>query len=302
MTQTEGIVQLEKGMGLFYRSFGSSSDVVVAPNAHTLAEEFQPLSEGRRLIFYDQRGRGGSTPISDDSLIWTDYEAQDIEDLRSQLGLKNFALMGWSYMGAIAALYAHHFPGHTSRLVLICPIAIRQPAPYDEEDRRAREAAEAKIDQGELKIMEEMKQNGIEESDPKSFCRQHNRVYLPTRMADSKVFDNLKSDPCIYPNEWPSNLAKHWERHFPPESIEHDWRQELSHLELPTLIIHGSDDVIPLASSEEWAATLPNARLLIIQGCGHFPFVEAPDIFFPSVKRFLGGRWPEEAKKVKEAS
>jgi len=302
MSQTEGIVPLEKDMGLFYRSFGSSSDVVLVPNAHALAEEFQPLSEGRRLMLPDQRGRGGSTLISDDSLIWTDLEMRDIEALRSHFGLTNFTLMGWSYMGAIAALYAEQFSGNTSRLVLICPIAIRQPAPYDEESSRAREAAEAKIDQGELNMFEEMKRNGIEESDPESFCRQHDRVYLPTRMADRKAFENLKSDPCIYPNKWPSNLAKHWERHFPPESLKHDWRQDLSRMQVPTLIIHGSDDVIPLASSVEWAATLPIARLLDIQECGHFPFLEAPDVFIPAVERFLAGGWPEEAKKVKEAS
>ncbi len=73
-------------------------------------------------------------------------------------------------------------------------------------------------------------------------------------------------------------------------------------MQVPTLIIHGSDDAIPLASSEEWAATLPNARLLVIQECGHFPFLEAPDVFFPAVERFVAGSWPEEAKKVKEAS
>jgi pimeloyl-ACP methyl ester carboxylesterase len=63
-----------------------------------------------------------------------------------------------------------------------------------------------------------------------------------------------------------------------------------------TLIIHGTADPIPLATAEEWASTLPNARLLTLTNIGHFPYLEAPDRFFAAIDTFLAGTWPAEAK------
>jgi hypothetical protein len=31
------------------------------------------------------------------------------------------------------------------------------------------------------------------------------------------------------------------------------------------------------------------------KGCWHFPYVEAPEAFFPAVAQFLAGTWPEAA-------
>jgi pimeloyl-ACP methyl ester carboxylesterase len=39
--------------------------------------------------------------------------------------------------------------------------------------------------------------------------------------------------------------------------------------------------------------TLPDARLIVIEGSGHFPPLERPDVFFPAVNEFLSGDWPE---------
>ena len=57
--------------------------------------------------------------------------------------------------------------------------------------------------------------------------------------------------------------------------------------------VHGSLDVIPLEYAREWAAALPTARLLVLEGMGHFPYVEAPGRFFAAVDVFVRGGWPE---------
>ena len=45
------------------------------------------------------------------------------------------------------------------------------------------------------------------------------------------------------------------------------------------------------------ATAMPNARLLELKGIGHFPYVEAPEVFFAAVDRFLRGEWPEGATR-----
>jgi len=62
------------------------------------------------------------------------------------------------------------------------------------------------------------------------------------------------------------------------------------------LVLHGSQDPIPVSAAKEWAAAFPNARLLLLEGVGHFPYVEAPGAFFPAVDVFLAGEWPKEAQ------
>jgi pimeloyl-ACP methyl ester carboxylesterase len=105
----------------------------------------------------------------------------------------------------------------------------------------------------------------------------------------------------MFKNEWPQNMAAHWRMHFPPESWNRDWRPSLATLQVPTLVIHGTEDLIPVAAAQDWAATMPLARLLTIPGVGHFPHLEDPDTYFPAVDTFLAGTWPEGAKVVADA-
>lgn len=71
---------------------------------------------------------------------------------------------------------------------------------------------------------------------------------------------------------------------------------------IPTLIIHGGDDPLPVSSSQAWAATLPNARLLTMPGAGSSPWDDAPHLFFAAVTQFLTGVWPQGAVSIEARS
>ena len=66
-----------------------------------------------------------------------------------------------------------------------------------------------------------------------------------------------------------------------------DLRDALQGVRAPTLIVHGREDPIPVASSEEIARALPNATLAVLDDSGHVPYVEARHALFASVRRFL---------------
>jgi proline iminopeptidase len=82
---------------------------------------------------------------------------------------------------------------------------------------------------------------------------------------------------------------------------EFDLRPQLAAIKVPTLIIHGASDPIPMASAREWAASLSDGRLLVIEQSGHFPFVERPEAFFPAATAFLKGEWPPAAQRVEKS-
>ena len=67
-----------------------------------------------------------------------------------------------------------------------------------------------------------------------------------------------------------------------------DLRPELAQIAAPTLVIAGEEDFItgPLSAAE--LSEIAGAETVLIPGCGHFIFVEAPEAFRDSVLAFLG--------------
>jgi len=295
LTDSEGYVPLQEGLRLYYHVVGDGPRTVVIPAATGLAADLESLARGRRVVFYDQRGRGQSDVDPDESHIWIDYEVHDLEAIRHHFGLERMSIIGWSYMGGISALYAATYPARVDRLVLMCAIPPRSDALYNDPEARAKRENE-RIDPEGAKRLKEMRQQGLDISDPETYCREFESVFTPRQMGKPEALARRRSDPCAFANEWPHNFAKH----FPPKITQWDWRQQVISAQAPALVIHGAEDLISVDASREWAATLPEARLLIIPGSGHFPHLEAPDLYFSAVDQFLSGEWPEGAEAIDE--
>ena len=295
MHDSEGTIPTGDGVRLAYHLVGDGPVTVVIPGACQLLEDLRPLAQERRLIFYDQRGRGQSDRDPDPEHIWTDYEVRDLDAVRRHFGLDQMAVMGWSYMGAIVALYAGQFPERVSRMVMMCPLSPRNPAPYDDAEA-SQQKEDARIDPDAAAALREMMASGRHVEEPEWFCREFQRVIVPRQMGRPEALARMQSDPCAYPNEWWHNLRQHHEIHVPPKTRRnYDWRDRVEQVTAAALVVHGTEDLIPLESSREWVSILPQARLLAIEGSGHYPHLEAPEVFFPAVDRFLSGDWPEEA-------
>lgn len=59
-------------------------------------------------------------------------------------------------------------------------------------------------------------------------------------------------------------------------------------IELPTLVVWGEKDaIVPVAHAHEWAKAISGAKVEIIPGVGHMPYIEKPDAFLAVVAKFL---------------
>lgn len=68
------------------------------------------------------------------------------------------------------------------------------------------------------------------------------------------------------------------------------WIGALEHLDLPLLVLWGVDDpVAVLAIAEKVAAETPGAKLVRLEGIGHYPQLEAPELVVEQLERFLDG-------------
>jgi pimeloyl-ACP methyl ester carboxylesterase len=62
---------------------------------------------------------------------------------------------------------------------------------------------------------------------------------------------------------------------------------------MPTLIVWGDrDDIIPVSHAHAAHQAIPGSRLVIIEGAGHFPQIEAPEQFVSALVDFIGSTEP----------
>ena len=62
---------------------------------------------------------------------------------------------------------------------------------------------------------------------------------------------------------------------------------------MPTLIIWGDrDDIIPVSHAHAAHEAIPGSRLVIIEGVGHFPQIEAPGQFVAALVDFVDSTTP----------
>lgn len=296
MKSSEGFAFVRPGLHLYYRILGEGAETVVVPNANWLWEPLQPLAESRRLILYDPRSRGRSSAVTDPRQLGLEEDVEDLEAIRRYFGLDRMVLLGSSYHAAITALYALDNPGRVERMLLVCPITPRQPGEWVQETP----TAEQLIHPPGIARLDEMRRDEVDRDDPAAFCRAwFTHFLLPAQMGELTALPRFPvEDVCAFPNEWPQRAIPLYFDHIIPKMESWDFRPRLASLRLPVLVIQGTDDLVPVEASREWAAAIPGARFLAIEGSGHHPYLERPQEFFPAAETFLRGEWPEGAETV----
>ena len=75
-----------------------------------------------------------------------------------------------------------------------------------------------------------------------------------------------------------------------PRWFNPDLEKWLHRIKLPALVVWGDDDkIMPPAYAALWHERLPDARLVMVEGCGHLPHVEHARIVARHVEKFLEG-------------
>ncbi|MGQ0766553.1 MAG: alpha/beta fold hydrolase [Gemmatimonadota bacterium] len=293
----EGFVSTVDSVRLFARVIGSGSDTIIVLHGGPgftldyLAPDLEPLASRHTLVFYDQRGTGRSTLVSDSIGLSAARFVEDLEAIRAHFGLSKPTLLGHSWGVGLAALYAQRYASGIGQLILVDGIPLRRV-----DLIAGFEAMAQARDSTERAEMDRWMVTRRAHPEDAAACQAYYRLWFRPFFADPAALSRSRGDFCAGTTESRRNKLQGVDR-FTMASIGNwDWRGVMASLPLRTLIIHGTEDPIPLATAEEWAVTLPNARLLTLPNVGHFPYLEAPDRFFAAIDTFLAGTWPAEAK------
>jgi pimeloyl-ACP methyl ester carboxylesterase len=287
----EGFALSPDSVRLYYRVAGEGDETVIAPFALFHGAGLDSLARGRRVVTYDPRGRGQSDSVPPEKVSRA-LLLSDLETVRREVGAEQFALIGWSGGGAEGFAYALQNPGRVTRLVQLAPVAPRfEPwGPMMMQDRARRTDSVALADH------RARRERGEFAGDGAAHCRAEREVTGDALFADPSVRARTP-DPCVWPNESPVRLARYFEALFTSMG-NFDWRDSLAKVDIPRLVIHGAQDNTPLEGNREWVAGQPNARLLVIEGAGHWPHYEQPAATLGAIDTFLRGEWPPAAVAV----
>ena len=122
--RTSGMLALDARHTMYYEECGNAHGVPLlfihgGPGGGSLPHHrrfYDPAFW--RIVLYDQRGAGRSTPIADLTDNTTQHLVADIERLRAHLGIDRWLLFGGSWGSTLALVYAQTHPERVLGLVL----------------------------------------------------------------------------------------------------------------------------------------------------------------------------------------
>lgn len=272
-------VTVADGTSLFVKAMGSGPPVFVlhgGPGAHHdyLLPPFARLADEYRLYFYDQRGGGRSEVRHPTGVGWREHVA-DLEALRESLELHRPSLLGYSWGGLLALLYATEYPDRVRLLVLVDPAAA-----WGDYHQRFREEFERRSQSAVVRRMrEELEASGLRARDPEAYRQRRFELSVAGYFRDPREGRELtpfRVQEQVRQSTW-SSLRGHGT----------ELRRRARDLEIPVGIFHGRYDPIPLEYAEELARLLPRAELTVMEESGHVPYVEEPDRLFQKIREYL---------------
>jgi proline iminopeptidase len=287
---SEGYLTGADGLQLFYRVYGGGPDTTVvlaggpALPLSYLDKDLAPLAHGRTVIYYDARNAGFSQITTDPSQLSIDHHVADVEAVRQHFGIGRLKLVGHSWGAMVAAFYAAAHPQNVDRMVLVTPgpLAAQYDAQFEAE-RQSRTAPAVLQQQGELIGLLLSGQS----PDPVATCEQLFAIYFPAYFANAANMANMRGEWCGMSPAAASLLPFSMFAGRASLGQNFNLAPMLSGIQVPALVIHGAGDAIPLASTAGYANALPNGELRVIQGAGHFPWLEQPTEFFTAVNTYL---------------
>jgi len=199
--------------------------------------QLRPLMDRYRVIIFDQRGHGDSTPVTGATLYTPQRMADDMRAILDALGIERAIVGGESMGAAVATQFSLTYPQRTEKLLLTAPAFGASPN-LDAENVRG--MGKTILEKGLAAYLAEAKQRQLNElgwsSDMVDYLQEMHGSHAGPSLASA----------CLAVIEWTP---------FPDLLI-------LGSLIMPACLIAWDDDQLhPLSLAEQYLAALPDACL-----------------------------------------
>jgi proline iminopeptidase len=230
------------------------------------------LSKQRQIIFYDQRGTGGSKHLKDGAAQTMEAQVADLDAVRAHFGFAKVDLVGDSYGGLLSMAYAVAHPDHIHKLILS-----DSPSPALKDMVHLLPQVFPDIEEQDSEIAKKL--GNTDDAAQQQLINHFHMIFYDEDLM-RRYLANVKDLGYV-----PAVGAAVGES---AEKI--DLTAELPKFNFPVLIITGRYDmnVAPLTAWKMYKA-IPGAKLVIFAKSGHLPSYEEPDKYVQTVDTFLRG-------------
>jgi proline iminopeptidase len=233
---------------------------------------------GRDLVFYDQRGGGRSRTDDRTPITWR-TQVDDLAAVIAELEVSPLTLVGHSWGAMLAMLYG--IEAAAGRVVpMAAKLVLIEPAPVTRAFRERFEAEFNRRQSGSRirTARDELTRSSLRDRDPEKYRQRAFELSVAGYFADPDRARDLT----------PFRVVGRVQQSIWESLADFDLTQtgRLDSIHVPALITHGRQDPIPLESSQAAAGAL-RARLVILEDCGHVPYVEQPTQLFAAIDTFL---------------
>ena len=243
------------------------------PGAHHdyLLPQMLHLAERYDVLLYDQRG-GGRSKTDDPAPVTAQVLVDDLVAVVAEFGLVPLSLVGYSWGAMLAMLAAIDGRVRPARMVLL------DPAPLTRQWREQFEAEFSARMRGPAvtRLREELATSGLKERDPAAYRQRAFELSVAGYFAHPERANDLT----------PFRVMGKVQQSVWASLGDYDLTAQLALVQVPALVVHGRQDPIPLASSGAAARAL-GAEFVVLEECGHVPYVEQPAALFAALDRFL---------------
>ena len=247
-------------------------------STHHYFAPLEALAAERPVVLYDQIGCGASDRPQE--VEWSvAVFREEVDAVRSQLGLERIHLLGTSWGGMLAL--EHVLSGAEGIVGLILSSTLASVDQWAAEQMKLRDALPADV----VEVFERHEHAGTyddpeyEQAMEAYFDRHFYRGLQPRaeleRMSAGKSVDVYRA--MQGPNEWTvTGALRGW-----------DVRDRLGEIDVPTLVIRGRHDM----STDPISATLVNgikgAREVVLENSSHTPVLEETDNYLEAIGDFM---------------
>ena len=265
-------VTLSGGARMHYVTRGDSGSPVILihglmDSALNWSKNIDALAQTHRVWAIDLIGFGFSSRVTEPTYSLK-YFARTIREFMDAQGIERASIVGHSLGGAVALELTHDYPARADKLILIAPgtYLVNLPLALNFAARvpyvpRALVGMAVTSNHARMSAWRNALGNP-DRVDPQE-ARKYARPLRVKGTADALVA--MAASPR-----------------------ESDLPAGLKQIDAPTLILWGDKDVaVPVEHGEHHVRNLPNAKFVILEGAGHTPQIEYPDVVNRLMLEFL---------------
>ncbi|WP_429500120.1 alpha/beta fold hydrolase [Robbsia andropogonis] len=260
------------GIRLYHTDRGTGKPLVLLHGWSFSGSVFDPvipaLTENARVISVDLRGHGESDKPHHGYRV--SRLAADLRELITTLDLREATLLGWSVGGAVIWSYLELFGDER-----IAKLVLAQQTPRQFAARDWKWAHAQCFDPVNLAVTMTMMQADVSAFDRQNIADCVHRAAT----ADERAAWIAQTSRCPI----------HARVALMTDHGQHDWRDFIPTISLPTLVLAACKDPVFPAEGVAWVGKhIPGARTVYFENSSHMLFHDEPERFVESVREFLG--------------